>query len=171
MLKFLFMKNVLLSLLLFLVIMLVQCTACCDEPETQGIIFFYIVDRFDIELIAMQGRRYESDSIQVLTIDNKLLDKDRWKVNGGGLITIMYIDADQVGSYDQKFTNQYLIRYPAIGTSVPVDIDTIKIEYERFRRSRKDCYSEGLRIFNVYYNGVLNHSALTESTIRLKKLK
>jgi hypothetical protein len=165
------MKNVLLSLLLFLVIMLVQCTACCDEPETQGMIFFGIVDRFDIELVAKWGRRYESDSIQILSIDNKLLNNNRWKVDDGGLMTINYIEADQAGIYDKQFTNQYLIRYPAISTSVPIDIDTIKIEFEIFRQSRKNCNGEGRRIFNVYYNGVLNHSALTESTIRLKKLK
>jgi hypothetical protein len=166
------MKNVLLSLLLFFVIMLIQCNSCCDKPGFQGEAFFEIVDKFGIGLIARRGSRYESDSIQILAIDGKLLDKNRWEVESSGLIRITFLEENQYNTYNQQFTTRLLIRYPAVGMSVPVSVDTITIEHERIKLGKKDCYGEALTVFNVYYNGVLNYNEKGISFwIQLKKLK
>jgi hypothetical protein len=166
------MKNILLSLLLFFVIMFSQCTSCCDKPGTQRKVFFEIVDKFGIRLIARRGSRYESDSIQILTIDGKLLDKNRWEVESSGLIGITFLEENQYNTYNQQFTTRFLIRYPAVGASVPVDVDSITIDYERVKLGKKDCYGEALTVFNIYYNGVLNYNdKVNLYGIQLKKLK
>lgn len=173
------MKNVFLLMLVLAVIL----ASCKKKPDIidecpiglpdNGTLPFKIVDKFNIDLIASYGHRYISDSIKIFDIDNKPLDIKLWTIRGNGSIRIRYLDINPSYKFNQLFTKQYIIRYPAISASIPVDLDTIRLDYEiyEFNNHSSPCYLLDFRKYDVYYNGILHHSGTPRDEILLKKLR